>query len=303
MHWACLNRTLAMLVETDPSLTRYKALVSQLPVLERDEELALARRFKASGDPVARDVLARSQLRTVVSIALKYRRYGIDLSELIAEGNVGLVHALSKFDPERGNRLVTYASHWIRAYILESVLKSWSIVGGGSGALRTKLFFKLRRERARVENLVGNGEEAERLLAQRLELEPEKLRVLLQQLEIRDLRLDAAASDGDSSVRLVDVLPSLDRNQEEIALRSEAAESARDKVGNALEALDERERFIVEQRFMADPEDQLSLAEIGRSLGFSRERARQLEARARRKLRARIVHLEHATRPEASRAA
>jgi len=115
----------------------------------------------------------------------------------------------------------------------------------------------------------------------------------LQQLEIRDLRLDASASDGDSTTRLVDTLPSLDRNQEEIALRSEAAETARDTVGNALEALDERERFIVEQRFMADPEDQLSLAEIGRTLGFSRERARQIEARARRKLRARIVHLEH----------
>jgi RNA polymerase sigma-32 factor len=288
-----------MLVENDPTLTRYKALVSNLPALERDEELALARRFRDAGDPIARDRLARSQLRTVVSIALRYRRYGLELSELIAEGNVGLVHALSKFDPERGNRLVTYASHWIRAYILESVLKSWSIVGGGSGALRTKLFFKLRRERARVANLVGEGEEAERLLAQRLDIEPEKLRVLLQQLEIRDLRLDASAGDGDSTARVVDTLPSLDRNQEELALRSEAAETARDAVGNALEALDERERFIVEQRFMADPEDQLSLAEIGRSLGFSRERARQLEARARRKLRARIVHLERGFAPAA----
>src|SRR5688572_7290832 len=250
MHWACRNRTLAMLVETDPALTRYKSLVTHLPVLDRDEELALARRFKESGAPVALDMLARSQIRTVVSMALKYRRYGIALSELIAEGNVGLVHGLSKFDPERGYRLVTYTSHWIRAYILESVLKSWSIVGGGSGALRTKLFFKLRRERARVANLVGEGEEAERLLAQRLALEPEKLRVLLQQLEIRDLRLDATATtDGDSNVRFVDTLPSLDSNQEEIALRSEAAESARDTVGNALEALDKRERYIVEQRF------------------------------------------------------
>jgi RNA polymerase sigma-32 factor len=287
-----------MLVEADPTLTRYKSLVSSLPLLDREEEVALARRFRENRDPTARDALARSQLRTVVSIALKYRRYGIDLSELIAEGNVGLVHALSKFDPERGNRLVTYASHWIRAYILEAVLRSWSIVGGGSGALRTKLFFKLRRERARVANLVGEGEEAERLLAERLDVEPEKLRILLQQLEIRDLRLDASATDGDSTVRWVDTLPSLDRNQEEIALRSEAAETARDKVETALAGLDERERFIVEQRFMADPEDQLSLAEIGRTLGFSRERARQLEARARRKLRARIGHVEHGRRSD-----
>jgi RNA polymerase sigma-32 factor len=99
-------------------------------------------------------------------------------------------------------------------------------------------------------------------------------------------------------VRWVDTLPSLDRNQEEIALRSEAAETARDKVETALAGLDERERFIVEQRFMADPEDQLSLAEIGRTLGFSRERARQLEARARRKLRARIGHVEHGRRSD-----
>lgn len=280
-----------MLVETEPTLARYKSFVSGLPMLDRDEELALARRFKETRDPVARDRLTRSQLRTVVSIALKYRRYGLDLSELVAEGNVGLVHALEKFDPDRGNRLVTYASHWIRAYILESVLRSWSLVGGGSGALRTKLFFKIRRERARVTNLVGEGEEAERLLAQRLDVQPEKLRVLLQQLDIRDLRLDGYA-DGDSSTRWIDLLPSLDHNQEEVALRSEAAEGAKEAVRPALEALDERERFIVERRFMADPEDQLSLAEIGRALGFSRERARQLEARARRKLRARIVHLE-----------
>ncbi len=277
-----------MLVENDPTLARYKSFVRDLPELDRETELALAVRWKVHRDPVAHDVLARSQLRSVVSIALGYRRYGVELSELIAEGNVGLVHALAKFDPERGNRLVTYASHWIRAYVLDAVLRSRSLVGGGSGALRTKLFFKLRRERALVANLMGEGEEAERLLAKRLDLAPEKLRVLLQQLEARDVRLDGP-TDGDSGTRFVDMLPSPDRNQEELALRSEAIESARDVVGSALTVLDERERFIVERRFMADPEDQLSLAEIGRSLGFSRERARQLEARARRKLRARIV--------------
>jgi RNA polymerase sigma-32 factor len=284
-----------MLVETDPALARYKAFVRGLPELDRETEFELARRWRRDRDPAAHDALVRSQLKSVVAIALGYRRYGVDLSELIAEGNVGLVHAVAKFDPERGNRLVTYASHWIRAYVLESVLRSWSIVGGGSGALRTKLFFKLRRERALVANLVGEGEEAEQLLAKRLDLEPDKLRVLLQQLEQRDVRLDGP-TDGESSTRLVDTLPSLDRNQEELALRSEAVESARDLVGSALTALDERERFIVEMRFMADPEEQLSLAEIGRSLGFSRERARQLEARARRKLRARIVRRAHASR-------
>jgi RNA polymerase sigma-32 factor len=233
-----------MLVETDPALARYKSFVRGLPELDRETEFSLARRFRRDGDPAARDELARSQLKSVVAIALGYRRYGVDLSELIAEGNVGLVHALSKFDPDRGNRLVTYASHWIRAYILESVLRSWSLVGGGSGALRTKLFFKLRRERALVANLVGEGEQAEELLAKRLDVKPEKLKTLLHQLENRDFRLDSPA-DGESSTRFVDTLPSLDRNQEEQALRSEAVESARDVVGSALTVLDERERFIV----------------------------------------------------------
>src|SRR6187402_2734452 len=137
----------------------YMAEAKRAPRLEREQEMALALRWKHQGDRAAGDTLARANLRHVVAVAMKYRRYGVPVSELIAEGNFGVVHALGKFDPERGIRFVTYAAHWVRAYILDHVIKSWSMVGGGSGPLRSKMFFKLRRERAMVSNLLGEGDE------------------------------------------------------------------------------------------------------------------------------------------------
>jgi RNA polymerase sigma-32 factor len=269
------------------------SMINDFPVLDRETELALARRFKARADQAARKALIESHLRLVVAIGLRYRRYGLPLSELISEGNFGLVHALSKFDPERSNRFATYAEHWIRAYVLNYVMRSWSLVGGGSGPLRTKVFFKLRRERARVANLVGEGDEARRLLAERLAVPEAKLQTMLQRLDARDLRIDTLASD-DSRPRWIDTLPSHDRNQEELLVSNELNDHACDAVRSALAVLDERERYIVESHLMAHPDDELSLAAIGKQLGISRERTRQLEERAKRKLRRRIEQLARA---------
>src|SRR6478609_5938528 len=144
----------------------YIAESKRAPRLERDEEMALALRWK-DGDRAAGDALARANLRHVVAVAMKYRRYGVPISDLIAEGNFGVVHALGKFDPERGIRFVTYAAHWVRAYMLDHIIKTWSVVGGGSGALRSRLFFRLRRERVRVTNLLGDGEAADIEVASR----------------------------------------------------------------------------------------------------------------------------------------
>jgi RNA polymerase sigma-32 factor len=135
--------------------------------LGRQEEADLARRWQCSRDRNAADRLMRAEAGRVLAMAIKYRRYGVPLTELVAEGNLGIVHALGKFDPERGIRLATYAAYWIRASILEHVVRSWSLVGGGSGALRSRMFFKLRRERARVTNLLGEGEAADREIAPR----------------------------------------------------------------------------------------------------------------------------------------
>lgn len=275
-------------------VSEYITTVHGYPKLDREHELELTRRWKESQDPGVGDQIVRAHLRYVVAIALKYRRYGLPLSELIAEGNFGLVHALAKFEPERGNRFVTYAAYWIRAYVLNYIIRSWSLVGVGSGALRSKMFFKLRRERVRVTNLVGEGEEADRMLAERFNLPTEQISAMLRRLESRDVSLDSNVFE-DSAVRMVDTLVSPDRDSEQVASAGEVGDIVRDTVRDAVRTLDERERYIVEHRLMADREDELSLAEIGRRLGVSRERARQLEARAKRKLKNRITELSRAS--------
>ncbi len=276
--------------EIDPALSRYITSVHQYPKLSREEEETLARRWLETQDPAAADAMVRAHLRYVVAIALKYRRYGVPLSELIAEGNFGVVHALKKFEPDRGNRFVTYAAYWIRAYILNYIIRSWSLVGVGSGALRSKLFFKLRRERIRILNLVGEGERADELLAEKFGMSPEQVTAMVRRLEQRDLSLDTKVYD-DSGTTIGDTLPAIEPDQSDTLANDELGDIVRDAVRVAVDDLDPRERYIVEHRMMADREDELSLAEIGRRLGVSRERARQLEARAKKKLKTRITQL------------
>lgn len=276
--------------DADPTISRYISTVQNYPQLSREQELVLAKAWTEHGDEEAADKLVRAHLRYVVAIALKYRRYGVPLSELIAEGNFGVVHALKKFQPDRGNRFVTYAAYWIRAYVLNYVIRSWSLVGAGSGALRSKMFFKLRREKVRVLNLVGDGEAADELLAQRLGLKSDQVQAMLRRLESRDLSLDAKVFD-DSSATVVDTLVAPGQDQEQSLATNGLRDRLREAVKDAILDLDDRERFIVEQRLMADPEDELSLAELGRRLGVSRERARQLEARAKKKLKGRLESL------------
>lgn len=267
----------------DTSLSRYFGSVLREPRLSRDEELDLATRWREHGDAAAAEALARAHLRYVLAVALQYRRYGVPLAELVAEGNFGVVHALGKFEPARGNRFVTYAAYWIRAYIVDYVIRSWSLVGFGSGALRSKHFFKLRRERARIATLVGEGEQSDRMLAERVGGTPAGVRAMLGRLDHRDVSLDLRVHD-DSSGSLADTLAATDPDQSERLAALEERERTTEAVRAALEVLDPRERYVVERRLMADAEEELSLAEIGRRLGVSRERARQLEARAKRKL-------------------
>ncbi len=271
-------------------VTRYIHHVNSLPLLQREEEHDLTVRWLEQRDLSARQAVVEAHLRYVVAIALRYRRYGMPLSELIAEGNFGVVHALDKFDPTKGTRFVTYAAYWIRAYVLNHIIRSWSLVGVGSGALRSKMFFKLRRERVRITNLVGEGDEADELLAKALDMPKNKVVSMVRRLEARDVSLDARLFD-DSGATLADTLVSNDQSQEQRVGDHELGGHLRDAVRDAIAELDQRERYIVEKRLMADTEEELSLAEIGRRLGVSRERARQLEARAKRKLKSRIGDL------------
>ncbi len=273
--------------DRDPEITRYIENVRAIPKLSREEEFEIAVKAR-DGDRKAVDALVQANLRYVVAVALQYRRYNIRLSDLIAEGNVGLMMSVRKFDPDRGNRFVTYAGYWIRAYILDCVVRSTSMVGAGSGALRSKVFFRLRRERAKVANLELDPTERNRMLAESFNVTPEKMRIMLRRLDGRDISLDQKVFD-DSGMTMVDTLVSDREDQETEYLQSERQDVLATRLGEAIETLDQREKFIVRERFFRN--QGVSLAAIGRELGVSRERARQLEARAKKKLRQRLSDL------------
>lgn len=268
----------------DAVLGQYLQRVRAIPRLSREVEHDLALKARA-GDVSAAHALVEANLRFVAAVALQYRRYGIPIWELIAEGSLGLMMAVRKFDPERGTRFVTYAGYWIRAYVLDLVVKSTSMVGAGSGALRSKLFFRLRRERAQIANLEQDPEKRIAMLAARFNIDVDRARAMLAQLDARDISLDTTIR-SDSNLTMLETLHDTDADQESDLLEHERSERLRSGLHVALDTLDGRERYIVEQRLMS--EEELSLAELGRRLGVSRERARQLEERAKRKLRQRI---------------
>ena len=283
-----------MAIELDSALSHYVAAVHGYGRLSRKEELALWSRWHEAQDERALDTLVRANLRYVVTIALKYRRYGLPMAELIAEGNFGVVHALTKFEPERGNRFVTYAAYWIRAFILNHIIRSRSLVGAGTGVFRSKLYFKLRRERIHITNLVGEGELAEEILAERFNTSRIQIVEMMGRLDARDVSLSSKVFK-DEETSLVDTLASADFNQEEVYAHCQRAHRVNHIVHAALDVLDRRERHIVECRLMADPEEAQSLAELGRFLSVSRERARQIEARAKDKLRRRVFEISGST--------
>jgi len=267
-------------MQSSSSLDRYIQQVRAIPKLSREQEHELALRA-LEGDQEASDRLVEANLRYVIAIALQYRRYGIKLGDLIAEGSVGLVTAVRKFDPHRGTRFVTYAGYWIRAFVLEAVVRSSTMVGAGSGPFRSKLFFRLRRERARLSNVIADPDDLIETLASEFDTTKEKMTDLLRRLDQREISLDAPAyQDSDST--LVEMLPGSYEPQDQVIARQRRESGIQMRLEGAMSQLDARERLIVEKRILSD--DAASLAALGRELGVSRERARQLEARAKKKL-------------------
>lgn len=262
-------------------LDRFIQRVRREPALGREEEHALAVRARA-GDERARDRLLAANLRHVVAIAVRYRRYGVPLADLISEGNVGLCIALSKFDPDHGTRFVTYAGHWIRARIIDHVLRSRTLVGGGAGVLRSKTYFRLQRERARLDVMAIEPSERRTRLAEAFGTSEEQVDEMLNRLDARDVSLDAPFGPDDGAPAIDGLASSLPEADEELSERMRAQDLER-SVQHALASLDPRELRIVVARGLSD--DGMSLADVAREFGVSRERARQLEARAHGKLR------------------
>jgi len=278
-------------MDVSPAVSRYLSHVQTIPRLSREDEHDLAVRVRDSGDPVALDRLTRANLRYVVAIAHGYRRYRTPIADLVAEGNIGLVVAARRFDPDRGTRFVTYAAHWIRAFMLEHVIRGSSMVSNGSGPMRSKIFFRLRREKARLVAQGFDGAAVAEQLATSFGTTVDKLRLMEERLEARDVSIDAPAHD-DGTGSIVDGMASSAPSQEEALSDAREAAALSERVKAAVGELDVRERFIVEARLLADAPSELSLAEIGRRLGVSRERARQIEARAKQKMKRRLLAID-----------
>ncbi|MFT3710391.1 MAG: RNA polymerase factor sigma-32 [Archangium sp.] len=263
------------LAKADP-LAAYMAEVTRHPLLTREEEVALAKRYRETGDVKAAYKLVSSNLRLVVKLAHEYHRNPLALLDLVQEGNIGLMQAVKKFDPERGVKLASYAAWWIRAYILRYIMDNWKMVKLGTTEAQRKLFFKLRQEQERL--LKQGFEVTPKLLADRLNVSEQDVIEMDQRLGNDELSIDAPipGSEDDKASRADKLLPSVAPAADDTLGNAELRELFRTKLASFSEKLNEKEKFIFEKRLIAD--EPLTLQDIGAHYGFSRERARQLEA-------------------------
>ena len=268
------------------ALDSYMARVNSLPILTAEEEFDLAIRFKKENSMEAAEKLVTSNLRFVVKIAHEYRNYGVKLIDLIQEGNIGLMHAVKKFNPYKGYRLISYAVWWIRAYIQNYIIKSWSLVKIGTTQAQRKLFFKLNQAKKKLQSLSSkNPEFAE--IAESLNVKESEIAEMDVRMNVRDLSLDATIGDDGESA-FIDHLAFDGESQEDSLIKKEESELVRINIAGALSKLNERERYIVINRIMADNPE--TLQEIGDRFKITRERARQIEKDALRKMRDEIVY-------------
>jgi len=262
------------------TLDLYIAEINRFPLLTADEEFKLAVQLKKYNNVAAAEKLIVSNLRFVVKIAHEYRSYGFGLADLIQEGNVGLIHAVKKFDPYKGYRLISYAVWWIRAYIQNYLIKSWSLVKIGTTQAQRKLFFKLSQTKKELETLSKKNPEFGEI-ATSLGVKGSEVAEMDLRMGSRDVSLNEFINDdGDSSH--IDFLTYKGDDQESSLIKDEEMSLAQRDIAGALTNLTERENYIILNRIMAD--DPKTLQEIGTKYNISRERARQIEKQALKKM-------------------
>jgi RNA polymerase sigma-32 factor len=272
-------------------LARYLDEIRRFPMLEQGEEYMLAKRWQEDEDVEAAHKLVTSHLRLVAKIAMGYRGYGLPMNEIISEGNVGLMQAVKRFDPDRGFRLATYAMWWIRAAIQEYILHSWSLVKLGTTAAQKKLFFNLRRLKGQMQ-AIEEGDlspEAVRQIAQTLEVTEQDVIDMNRRLEGPDHSLNASLR-AESDTEWQDWLVDESASQETVLVEEDELEHRRGLLAEAMKVLNDRERHILTERRLK--EDPTTLEELSEQYGISRERVRQIEVRAFEKLQKAVHNLE-----------
>jgi RNA polymerase sigma-32 factor len=284
------------ILSDESGLSRYLGQIRRIPLLEPQEEYMLAKSWREHGDGAAAHRLVTSHLRLVAKIAMGYRGYGLPISEVVSEGNVGLMQAVKRFEPERGFRLATYAMWWIKASIQDYILRSWSLVKMGTTANQKKLFFNLRKAKSKI-SAFEDGD----LRPDQVNLIAKRLGVSAQEVTDMNRRLGGDASlnapvrdDGDSGEWqdwLVDEAPTPER----VLAETEELDNRRRALGEALTVLNDRERRIFQARRLA--ETPIRLEELAQEFGVSRERIRQIEVRAfervEKAVRHRVAAMEH----------
>ena len=268
---------------SEGNLSRYLQEIRKFPMLEQNQEYMLAKSWQEHGDTGAAHQLVTSHLRLVAKIAMGYRGYGLPVSELISEGNVGMMQAVKRFDPERGFRLATYAMWWIRAAIQEYILHSWSLVKMGTTAAQKKLFFNLRKLKGQMQAIDDGDLQPEQVthIATSLDVPEDDVVQMNRRLAAPDHSLNAPLRvDGDGEWQ--DWLVDETENQESILAESEELRKRRALLNAAMKTLNERERHILRERRLRD--DPITLEDLSQEYGISRERVRQIEVRAFEKL-------------------
>jgi len=276
-----LQKQELMLAGPVGSLDAYIQAVGSVPVLSKEDEQALANRFREENDLDAARELVLAHLRFVVHIAKGYTGYGLPLSDLIQEGNVGLMKAVKRFDPDYDVRLVSFAVHWIRAEIHEFVLRNWRIVKVATTKAQRKLFFNLRKAKKNLAWLTFDETQA---VAADLGVRPEEVTEMEKRLHARDAIFDPAPdADDERSFTPAAYLPSPDSDPAKLVETADFNDDASERMAAAIRTLDDRSRRIIESRWLSD--DKLTLHELADEYGISAERVRQVEANAIKKLR------------------
>jgi len=289
-----MARTLAALpaVSAEGGLSRYLQEIRKFPMLEPQEEFMLAKSWREHGDRESAHKLVTSHLRLVAKIAMGYRGYGLPIGEIISEGNVGLMQAVKRFEPDKGFRLATYAMWWIRASIQEYILRSWSLVKMGTTAAQKRLFFNLRKAKSRISALEEGDLKPEHLkqIADRLNVTEQEVIDMNRRLS-GDASLNAPIRAEGEAGEWQDWLVDDRASQETMLAEGEELDNRRDALKSALSVLNERERRIFEARRLA--EEPITLEELAAEFGVSRERVRQIEVRAFEKVQQAVMSKMH----------
>jgi RNA polymerase sigma-32 factor len=278
-------RALALPVPISPAdgLRRYLQEIAKFPMLQPGEERELSRQWRDHGDMAAAHRLVTSHLRLVAKIAFKYRGYGLPVGDLIAEGNIGMMQAIKRFDPEKGFRLSTYAMWWIKAAIQEYILRSWSMVKIGSSAAQKRLFFNLRKVKQKIGAVSERGlsDEQANHVARLLDVSRDDVMDMDNRMSGHDVYLNSTVS-ADSEDEKMAFLVTPEENQETLLANHQELSGKRSLLQQSMAKLSERERDILERRRLKDDPD--TLEDLSQDYGISRERVRQIEMRAFEKL-------------------